>query len=169
MAPRLSLIVAIGTSRAIGRDNQLPWYLPADLVRFKKLTTNHPIIMGRKTFESLPNGALPNRTNIVITRDPSYQAPGAKVVTSLEAALEEAKKNEDQEVFVIGGAQIFALALPLADRVYMTIVETAPEADIFFPELGPEWHETEREKYRADEKNKYNYAYATYENTKASV
>lgn len=163
MPARLSLVVAIGTNRAIGRDNQLPWYLPADLVRFKKLTTGHPIIMGRKTFESLPNGALPNRTNIVISRDPHYNAPGALVVTSLGAALDEAKKIEYEETFVIGGAQIFALALPVADRVYMTIVDTAPEADIFFPELGSEWHETERAAHQADEKNKFDYSYVTYD------
>jgi dihydrofolate reductase len=122
--------------------------------------------MGRKTFESLPNGALPNRTNIVITRDSSYEATGVVVVTSLEAALEEAKKVEQEEIFVIGGAQIFALTLPLADRIYMTVVETAPEADIFFPELDEQWIETESEDHSSDGKNPYNYRYITYDRRK---
>ncbi len=164
MTPRLSLLVAMGTNRAIGRDNQLPWYLPADLSRFRQLTTSHTIIMGRKTFESLPNGALPKRTNIVISRDPHYEALGCAVVTSLEAAIEAAKKVKTDEIFVIGGAQIFALALPEADRIYMTIVDTAPEATIFFPEFeGPAWLAGAPEEHAADEKNPYSYRFITYE------
>lgn len=132
----LSLIAAIGTNRAIGKDNELLWQLPEDLPRFKALTTGHPVIMGRRTWESLPDAArpLPGRTNIVITRDPAYTAPGAMRAQSFPEALSLARAAEGaEEVFAIGGQWVYECALPFADRLYLTLVEDAPEADAFFP------------------------------------
>lgn len=139
--PRLSLIVAYARNRTIGRDNQLPWRLPPDLAHFKRTTLGHPIIMGRRTWESLPR-ALPGRLNIVISRNPAYEAPGATVVGSLEHAL--AAVGEADEVFVIGGEQLYRLALPLARRVVATELGVDVAGDAVFPKLPPGWVETER-------------------------
>lgn len=150
----LSLIVAVSTERAIGRDNTLPWYLPADLKRFKELTTGHAIVMGRKTFESLPNGALPKRRNVVIsTRLESIE--GAEVYATIDQALEVLRQEE--EVFVIGGGQIYAQLLPRADKLYLTEVATSVEgADTFFPEWNPEeWEVLQRLDCPHDERNEY--------------
>lgn len=134
----VSIIAAIGQGRALGKSNDLLWRIPDDLKRFRTLTTGHPIVMGRKTFESIGK-PLPNRTSIVITRDPSsisrFNLDDSRLITagSLEEALEKAKAI-DPEVFVIGGGQIFEQALPFTDRLYMTIIDDAKEADIYFPE-----------------------------------
>lgn len=131
-----SIIVAIGREREIGAGGALPWRLPEDMRRFKELTTGHKIIMGRKTFESIGR-PLPNRTNIVITSDQNYEAPGCTVVHSVEEAL--AKTDPQEEVFIIGGASIYASTLVNADRMYITEVdETYPEADVFFLEFTPQ-------------------------------
>lgn len=135
---RVSLVAAIGaTTRAIGKENKLVWHLPEDLKYFKTLTTGHAVIMGRKTYESIGK-PLPNRTNIVVTRTATYKAEGCKVVTSLEDALKYARaltNSGASEVFVIGGADIYTQALPLADRLYLTLVDDPGEgADVFFPE-----------------------------------
>lgn len=149
----LSLIAAVGTNRAIGKDNQLLWHLPSDLPRFKKHTIGHPVIMGRKTWESIPEKFRPllGRTNIVITRDASYEVPpGVVLAQSFPEARSLARDAEGaDEVFVIGGQQVYECALPFADRLYLTVVEDTPEADVFFPEyesqFGTELSREDRE------------------------
>lgn len=132
--PRVSAIAAIASgNRALGRGNDLIYKIPEDLKRFKDLTSGHPIIMGRKTFESIGR-VLPNRTNIIITRDLDFKAEGAIVVNSIEEALEKAKRLEKEEIFIIGGAQIYQQALPFTDKLYLTLVEGSPEADVYFPD-----------------------------------
>ena len=143
----LSIIACISkVHRAIGYKNRLLYAIPSDMTRFRMLTTGHTIIMGRKTFESLPNGALPNRHNIVISKT-REQIAGCEVFGSLEEALEARKEAAEDECFIIGGASIYEQALPFADKLYLTIVEKEPEhADTFFPEINPaEWEVTEKE------------------------
>lgn len=143
----LSIIACISkVHRAIGYKNRLLYAIPSDMTRFRMLTTGHTIIMGRKTFESLPNGALPNRRNIVISKT-REQIAGCEVYASLEEALEARKEAAEDECFIIGGASIYEQALPFADKLYLTIVEKEPEhADTFFPEINPaEWEVTEKE------------------------
>ena len=137
MRARISIIAALGkNTRVIGKENSLPWYIPDDLKRFKALTTGHPIIMGRKTFESIGK-ALPNRTSIVITNTTEYAKEDIVVVHSLTEALEKASAIEDEEIFVIGGAQIYQQALPFADKLYLTIINEEKPGDVFFPEYKP--------------------------------
>ena len=143
----LNIIACISKKhRAIGYQNQLLYAIPSDMTRFRMLTTGHTIIMGRKTFESLPNGALPNRRNIVISKT-REQITGCEVYTSLEEALAARKEAAEDECFIIGGASIYEQALPFADKLYLTIVEKEPEhADTFFPEINrAEWEVTEKE------------------------
>lgn len=150
---RLSIIVAMSRNRVIGRDGGLPWKLSADLQRFKKLTMGHPIIMGRKTFDSIGR-ILPGRTSIVISRQPSYHLDGALTARSLQEAI-QAAGNAD-EVFVIGGGEVYSQALPLADRLYVTAVQTDSQGDTFFPELdGTQWRLVEETTHPADAKNSF--------------
>ena len=152
---RISLIVAMAENRVIGRDNQLPWRIPADLKHFKALTMGKPIIMGRKTYESIGR-PLPGRDNIVITGDPSYRAEGCQVVHTLEEALRSAGGAE--EAMIIGGATLYRQTLKDADRLYLTLVKAQPEGDTWFPKIEPqEWREIRREVHRADESNEYDY------------
>ncbi len=135
---KISIIAAMGKNRELGKDNKLLWHIPEDLDHFKKITTGHVVIMGRKTFESLEK-PLPERTNIVITRDANYRLPpgkNVKLAASLEEAIEMGKQSESGELFVIGGGQIFAQALPLAGRLYLTIIDASFEADTFFPDYS---------------------------------
>lgn len=133
----------MGRNRAIGAQGSLPWHIPEDLGRFKALTLGHPIVMGRKTYESIGR-LLPGRTSLIVTRQHGYQVPGALVVNSLDEALARCPGNG--EVFVIGGGELYREALPRAQRIYLTHVDAAPEADTFFPELAPgHWHEVQRE------------------------
>ena len=132
---KISLIAAISENNALGKDNRLIFKIPEDMKRFKEITSGHPIIMGRKTYESIGR-PLPNRTNIVVTRDENYRADGCEVVCSLEQAIEVAKKVEKTEVFVIGGGQIYKEAISLADKLYLTLVEGKYEADTFFPDYS---------------------------------
>ena len=150
----ISIVVAIAENGAIGYKNDLLWHLPADLKRFKKMTTGHSIIMGSRTFRSLPKGALPNRRNIVLSRT-QQDFPGAEWAASPEVALELV--GEEAEAFVIGGAQVYEQMLPYTDKIYLTRVHADfPEADTFFPELDmSEWVELSRTEYPADEKNRY--------------
>ena len=150
----LSIIVAVASDGAIGRANDLLWHLPADLKRFKELTTGHTILMGRKTFESLPRGPLPNRRNIIISRSLPAQ-PGAEVYPTIQQALEACAS--DGEVFIIGGGEIYRQLLPNTERIYLTRVQASfPDAEVFFPELDPtEWVEEAREVYPRDERNEY--------------
>ncbi|TNF59690.1 MAG: dihydrofolate reductase [Burkholderiales bacterium] len=142
---RLNLVYARARNGVIGRDNQLPWHLPEDLAHFKRTTLGCPVIMGRRTWESLPPRfrPLPGRLNIVVTRDPAFSADGARVAHSLEAARDLCPPATD--AWVIGGAQIYAQALPLASRVVVTEIDRDFEGDAFAPELGPQWVETGRE------------------------
>ncbi len=147
---RLSLIVAVAKNRVIGNKNEMPWHLPADFAYFKKITTGHPIIMGRKTFESIGR-PLPDRRNIVVSRNPVFRADGVEVVASLELAINACHR---EDAFVIGGATLYAEALPRVDRVYLTEVDAAPDGDTLFPVLDKnQWREIERERREADEKN----------------
>ncbi|ALA94499.1 dihydrofolate reductase [Porphyromonas gingivalis] len=150
----ISIVVAIAENGAIGYKNDLLWHLPADLKRFKEMTTGHSIIMGSRTFRSLPKGALPNRRNIVLSRT-QQDFPGAEWAASPEVALELV--GEEAEAFVIGGAQVYEQMLPYTDKIYLTRVHADfPEADTFFPELDmSEWVELSRTEYPADEKNRY--------------
>ncbi len=143
---QVSLIVAVALNGAIGFRNQLLWYIPEDLQRFKTLTTGHTVVMGRKTFESLPNGALPHRRNIVVSRT-CPMLDGCEVFPSLLAALDACR--EEQEVFVIGGETIYRQALPLAHRIYLTRIDRLPEAaDAFFPEIDEQrWVQIKKEKH----------------------
>src|SRR3954465_7549819 len=130
----ISLIVAVGSNNAIGKNNTLIWHLPADMKFFKEKTTGHCIITGRKNYESIPEKfrPLPNRTNIVITRQKDYQAPGAIVTDSIEKALELAEKSGDEEIFIIGGAEIFRQCINITDRIYLTKIHHSFEGDVFF-------------------------------------
>jgi len=135
--PIISAIAAIGKNRELGRKGKLIWRIPEDMKHFIALTKGHSVIMGRKTFESLPNGALPNRVNIVVTRNADYKAPGCIVVQSVEKAITEAKKHDSEEIFIIGGGEIYNLAMHLTNRLYLTIVDAEDkEADTFFPEYS---------------------------------
>lgn len=153
----ISLIAAIGKNNELGKDNQLLWHLPDDLKRFKELTTGHTIVMGRKTFESIGK-PLPNRRNIVITRDTSYKKEGVEVIHSLEEV-----ENLPEEIFIIGGGEIYAQALPFADRLYLTQVDTTLDADTFFPPFEKsEWNETERIHHKKDEKHAHSFDFILY-------
>jgi len=158
----ISIIVAIAENRAIGFENKLLYWLPNDLKRFKALTTGHTIIMGRKTFESLPKGALPNRRNIVLSRQ-DIQFLGAERFPSLEAALASCRANE--EVFIIGGASVYKEAMPLADKLYVTHIDDTPEqADAFFPEIDSTvWETTNCEAHTTDEKHSHAYRFVDYQ------
>lgn len=133
---KISIIVAMDSKRGIGKNNGLMWHIPGELPRFKKITMGHPIIMGRKTFESLP-GALPGRTNIVITQNSDFKAENCKIVNSLDQAIEAAKSEPgSEEIFVIGGGQIFAQSISKAQKLYLTLVEGDFGADTFFPDYS---------------------------------
>lgn len=159
---KISIIAAVDHRMAIGFQNKLLFWLPNDLKRFKALTTGNTIIMGRKTFESLPKGALPNRRNVVLSSNPATECPGAEVFTSLEAALKSCQ--EEEKVYIIGGASVYRQAMPLADELCLTEVDdTAPEADVFFPAVDTAiWHEKSREVHPADEKHLCSYAFVDY-------
>ena len=155
-----TIIAAIANNNALGKDNDLIWHLPADLIRFRKTTTGHHIIMGRNTYESIGK-PLPNRTTVIITRNPDYKAEGWVVVNSIAAALEIAK--EDASPFIIGGAQIYKEAINIVDQLDITEVHHEFEADVFFAEIDLSiWKETKRERFEADEKNKYAYSFVSY-------
>jgi dihydrofolate reductase len=142
----ISLILARADNGVIGSKGGLPWRLPDDLRRFKSLTMGKPCIMGRKTWESLPKKPLPGRTNIVVTRDRAFAAEGAVAVHSFEEALARAEDENATEIMVIGGAEIFALAMPRADRIHLTEIHATPEGDVRFPAFAPQqWRETARE------------------------
>ncbi|MDX5444151.1 MAG: dihydrofolate reductase [Hymenobacteraceae bacterium] len=156
----IAIVVATAENNAIGKNNELLWHLPADLKHFKQLTTGHPIIMGRKTFESIGK-PLPNRTSIIVTRQADYKQENCVVVQDVKSALEKAQKL-DEQVFIIGGGEIYKEMLPFTDTIYLTKVHDTFDADTFFPELNPDnWQETEREDFKPDEKNKYAYSFIT--------
>lgn len=155
--PLLNVIVAVTTDNAIGRNGDLVYRLRGDMRHFRELTMGHPVIMGRLTWESLPSGALPGRRNIVVSRNKDYEAPGAEVVTSLDEAT--ASLNPGEEAFIIGGGRIYEAAMPMADRIYLTVIDAeAPDADTFFPAVYPvtpdsEWTVTTDEPWQTDERS----------------
>ena len=149
----ISMIAAMADNRIIGKDNQMPWHLPADFAWFKRCTMGKPVVMGRKTYESIGR-PLPGRLNIVISRDASLSIEGVTTVTSIEQALEIA--GEVEEVMIIGGGAIYAACLPVANKLYVTHIEAKIEGDTQFPDWGNEFKETYSEAYQADEKNAYN-------------
>ncbi|MCW8330306.1 type 3 dihydrofolate reductase [Photobacterium sp. SDRW27] len=150
---KISMIAAMAKDRVIGKDNAMPWHLPADFAWFKQSTLGKPIVMGRKTFESIGR-PLPGRHNIVISRNPEYQAEGVTVVADINAAKVAA--GEVEELMIIGGGSIYAACLPEADRLYLTFIDFTVEGDTCFPDWGTGWHETHCETYVADEKNAHN-------------
>ena len=164
---KVSLIVAVAENGVIGKDNDLIWHLPNDMRFFKETTTGHHVIMGRKNFESIPHKfrPLPNRTNIVITKQSDYKAEGCIVVNSVEKALKVAKSNGDNEAFIIGGGQIYRIALEknLVDKIYLTKVYHSFDGDTFFPELSNKWSEESKTTNKADDKHAYDFDFITLE------
>jgi dihydrofolate reductase len=159
--PRICLIAALAANRVIGKNNALPWHLPADLKRFKALTMGHPVVMGRKTYESIGR-PLPGRRNLVITRNRDYSAPGCEVVHSLDAAI--AACRGAQEIFIIGGAELFRESLPRAHCLEFTEIRAEIEGDVTFPEFSiSEWHETGREIHTDEAGIPFRYDFARYE------
>ncbi|MFO7924370.1 MAG: dihydrofolate reductase [Bacteroidales bacterium] len=157
----VSIIVAMGRNRVIGRDNSLVWHLPADLKHFRDTTMGKPVIMGRKTYESM-GAPLPGRTNIVVSRKENYRVPDCLVAGSLEEALELA--GDVQEVFIAGGGEIYRQAIPLADRMYITVIDHDFAGDTRFPEFPErEWKITDRRRHEADHRNKHAMEFLTYE------
>lgn len=159
----ISIIAAVANDQAIGKGQQLLCHLPADLKHFKSLTTGHAIIMGRKTFESLPKGALPHRTNIVLTTQNHVQYDGCLIAKSVEEAFQLAK--DDDEIFIIGGATLYEQTIDKADRLYITrIYETFPDADVFFPTIDPnQWSMTTEERHETTEGHPYAFTFQTFE------
>ena len=165
MTTQLTLVVAMDAQRGIGVDNQLPWHLPEDLAHFKRVTLGHPIIMGRKTFDSIGR-PLPKRRNIVVTRNPDWRHEGVEAVTSLQDAI---ALVGDEPASIIGGAQIFSESLALADRMIITEIAHTFRCDTFFPAFDlKEWQETARERHHS-EANGYDYDFVTYERVKSSI
>ena len=159
----VSAIAAVDRNQVIGKDNGIPWYLPADLQYFKRTTLGHHVIMGRKSFESIGR-PLPRRTNIVVTRDLFFTASNCLVAHSLEEAISIAVENEETEAFVIGGGEIYRQSMPFLDRVYLTRVDIEVEGDVFFPELpAEEWKLVSSEPHGQDKKNPMTYAFEVYE------
>jgi dihydrofolate reductase len=159
----LGMIAAMNSKRVIGIDNTLPWHLPADLQYFKATTLGKPVIMGRLTWESLGR-PLPGRKNIVISRNADYQAEGAEVVGSLDAAIELAEQTSPSEIMLIGGGQLYREALTIAQTVYLTEVDNDLDGDTTFPMLDSgNWSEASREQHQKDDRNEFNYAFLRYE------
>lgn len=154
--PRLAYVVAMDDNRLIGRNNDLPWRLPDDMRWFREKTMGKPCIMGRKTYDSLPAKfrPLPGRLNIIVTRNPDYEAPGAVVANSVDDALQAA--GEVEEIIIVGGADLFRRLLPVVDRLYLTRVHGAAEGDVFFPDYdAAQWREMYREEHLADDRHPY--------------
>ncbi len=160
---KISMIAAMAHDRVIGKDNQMPWHLPADLAHFKRVTLGKPVLMGRKTFESIGR-PLPGRRNLVISRNPGYQAEGIEVVGSVEAALALLAGSSVEELMVIGGGHLYAEMLPSADRLYLTQIDLAVEGDTRFPAFDDgQWQRIDCESHPADEKNPHPYSFETWQ------
>jgi len=157
----VSIIVAVGEKGEMGLHNQLPWYLPADMKYFKTTTAGHHVVMGRKTYESLGK-PLPNRVNVVITRNPDFKAD-ARIVTNIQSAIDIAEEGNEKECFILGGADIFKQSIPLCDKMYITRIHQTFEADTFFPAINvSDWKLESSEAHEPDEKNKYSYTFEVY-------
>ena len=160
---KISVIAAMSQNRVIGRDGSLPWHLPTDLARFKSITTGHTVIMGRKTYESVGK-PLPNRRTIIITRNNDYQCADVFIAHSLDEALDHAA-HED-EIFILGGETVYRIALPRADRLYLTIIHATIEGDTYFPNLDfDDWKLVEDERHEIDERHAYAFSFRRYERT----
>lgn len=165
---KLSLIAAVAQNGVIGLNNEsgqpdMPWHLPDDFAFFKRKTSHHPVIMGRKTLEALGK-PLPNRTNIVITRNHNFRAEGVTVVHTLDAALTEARKINDNEIFVIGGSEVYAMALPVATTLYLTEIHKAYQGDTYFPSFDKaDWQEVSRRPHSADDRHETSFDFVEYE------
>lgn len=163
---KIAMIAALGKNHVIGKDNDLVWNLPDDMKYFMQTTSGHHVIMGRKNYESIPEKyrPLPNRTNIIITRQPSYKAPGAIVVHSMETALEVARQGQESLTFIIGGGEIYAVGLDFADLLYLTEINGSFEGDAFFPNFsGADWQEISRIPHPADTRHAYAFDFVIYE------
>ena len=162
----ISMIAALARNRVIGKNNDLPWKLPDDMKFFMETTKGHHTIMGRKNYDSIPHKfkPLPNRTNIVVTRQKNFDAPGCIVVDSVEKGLEIARENKEPEVFIIGGAEIYKLGLPYANRLYLTEINAEIEGDTRFPTFDKgQWRETSRQHHATDERHTYAFDFVIYE------
>jgi dihydrofolate reductase len=158
----LSIIAAVSENHVIGKDNRLPWHLPADLKYFREKTTGHCVIMGRKNYESIPEKFRPlsNRLNIVVTRQKNYSAPGCTVANSIKDAINSAKQQEDTETFIIGGAEIYRQTIGLVDKLYITKIHALFEGDTLFPDIDwKTWKEAKKENFSADNKNRFSYSF----------
>jgi dihydrofolate reductase len=158
----ISLIVAASENNVIGKNGQLPWHLPSDMKYFRETTMGHCVIMGRKNFDSIPEKFRPlqGRTNIIVTRQKNYSAPGCVVVNSIEKALDKATEKNETEAFIIGGGEIFKQSMGLADKIYLTRIHAKFDGDVFFPSINmKEWKEESVQHYIADKKNKYDYSF----------
>lgn len=163
---RVSQIAALAQNRVIGKNNDLPWSLPDDMKFFMLTTKGHHCIMGRKNYQSIPDKfrPLPNRTNIVVTRQKNFKAPGCIVVNSIEKGLEIGRNNHETETFIIGGAEIYKSSLDLTDRLYLTEIQAVIEGDTYFPELPPEhWKEISRQHHPKDERHAYAFDFVVYD------
>ena len=162
----ISQIVAISQNRVIGKDNRLPWHMPDDLAYFFRMTRERHIIIGRKNYEA--NGkALPNRINIVVTRKKDYIAPGCIVLYNINDAINYARERGEEEVFISGGSEIYKATLEITDRIYLTLIDTEVEGDVFYPELDMrKWQVVSEDKHKADIRNKYDYTYFVFERVK---
>lgn len=163
----VSIIVAASENNVIGKDNAIPWHLPDDLKFFRKKTEGHPVIMGRKNFASIVAALgkpLPNRQNIVITRDTGFTADGCEIVYSIEEAISLASHGPTEEIFIIGGGEIYKQAMQIADCIYLTRVHAEVDGDVLFPEIDPdEWEVIEMVEHSADEKHEYAFTFLTYQ------
>jgi dihydrofolate reductase len=162
----ISMIAALSKNRVIGKDNDLPWKLPDDMKYFMQKTQGHHAIMGRKNYDSIPQKfkPLPNRVNIVVTRQADFQAPGCMVVDSVEKGIEISRKNKEVETFIIGGAEIYKLGLPHATRLYLTEIQAEISGDTFFPPIDmKEWKEISRQHHDKDERHAYSFDFVVYE------
>lgn len=166
---KISLIAALDKNKVIGKNNDLPWHLPDDMKYFMQTTMGHPVIMGRKNFDSIPPKfrPLPGRTNIVLTRRKEFSSPGILVSHTAEEALETARKENSEELFIIGGAEIYRLFLGAADYLYLTQIDAEVHGDTFFPEFSPgEWKEIKRTHHEADQRHKFAFDFVIFERTK---
>jgi dihydrofolate reductase len=155
---KISMVAAMANNRVIGKDNKMPWHMPADLKHFKKVTMGKPVLMGRKTYESI-GMLLPGRENVIVTRDTAYHVEGATIVHSLDFALEHLSAVD--EIMIIGGSNIYTQMLDKADTLYLTFIELDVKGDACFPDWGDGWQEVESESHSADEKNAHNYRFVT--------
>jgi dihydrofolate reductase len=162
----VSLIAAVSKNNVIGKNNDLPWHLPNDMKYFMQTTKGHCVLMGRKNYESLPEKfrPLPNRTNILITRQADFDAPGCAIFNKIEQGIAYAKEKGETELFIIGGAEIYSATLPIADKLYLTEINATIEGDTFFPQIDKtKWRETSRTLNNADDKHKFMFDFVVYE------